>query len=110
MCNVGSRQVLLKPATVSLFLLTGKNCLRMTCTYFSQLIVSLKPQVQHSFLHLEHTRHQLSLDGAGLCRLDVDSENSSSNYFVYLCIPAREPMLLRKEYQLRIDLTFDDWS
>jgi hypothetical protein len=32
-----------------------------------------KQQVQQSFLYLLHTRHKISLDGAGLCGLDVDS-------------------------------------
>jgi hypothetical protein len=60
----------------------------MTCTYLSQLIVWLKTQVQHS-LHLQH-RLQLSLDGAGLRGLHVDSVNSSSDCFTYLSIPASE--------------------
>jgi hypothetical protein len=44
-------------------------------------------------LTLQHTRHQLSLDGVGRCGLDVDSVNSNRDYFVYLCIPASETML-----------------
>jgi hypothetical protein len=39
-------------------------------------------------LALKHTRHQLSLDGAGLRELDVDSVEFSNDYFAYLCIPA----------------------
>jgi hypothetical protein len=80
----------------------------MTCTYLSQLIVSLKTQVQQSFMHLQHTRHQISLDGVGLRGLDVDSVNPSSDYFAYLCIPASEITLLQKRCRLPIDLTFDD--
>jgi hypothetical protein len=34
---------------------------------FSQLIVSLKTQVQQSFLHLQHTIHELSMDGFSGC-------------------------------------------
>jgi hypothetical protein len=30
-------------------------------------IVSLKTQVHHSFLHLQHIRHQLSVDGFSNC-------------------------------------------
>jgi hypothetical protein len=73
------------------------DCTRMTCTYLSQLTVLLKKkkQVQQP-LHLQHTSHQLSLDGARLHGLDVDSVNSSSDYFVYLCIPASETMLHQK--------------
>jgi hypothetical protein len=44
-------------------------------------------------LHLQHTKHQLLLDGAGFHGLDVDSVNASSDYFAYLCIPASEIML-----------------
>jgi hypothetical protein len=61
----------------------------MTCTYLSQLIISFKhTRVQESFLHLQHTRPQLSLDGAGLRGLDAGSVNSSSDYYAYLYIPA----------------------
>jgi hypothetical protein len=45
--------------------------------YLSQLTVSLKTRVQQSFLHLQHTRHHLSLDGFSNCvavlALDFDS-------------------------------------
>jgi hypothetical protein len=61
----------------------------MTCTYFSQLIVQKS-------LDLQQTRHQLSLDGAELRGLDVDSVNSSRDYFAYLCIPASENTLQQK--------------
>jgi hypothetical protein len=47
-------------------------------------------------LALKHTRRQLSLDGAGLHGLDVDSVNTSSDYFAYLCIPASEATLHQK--------------
>jgi hypothetical protein len=57
---------------------------------------SVIPQVQQPFLHLQHTRHQLSLDGAGLGGLDVDSVKSSSDYLAYLCISASETMLYQK--------------
>jgi hypothetical protein len=72
----------------------------MTSTYISQLIVSLKEQVQKFFLHLQHTGHQLSLDGEGLSWLDVDSVNSGIDYFAYLCVPASETTL----YQKRISI------
>jgi hypothetical protein len=48
-------------------------------------------------LALKLTRQQLSLDGAGLRGLDVDSLNTSSDYFAYLCIPANETTLHQKE-------------
>jgi hypothetical protein len=67
-----------------------------TRRYLSQL----KTQVQQVFLHLQHTRHQLSLDGAGLPGLDVDSVNSNSDYFVYLCIPASETMLHQRRMSI----------
>jgi hypothetical protein len=35
--------------------------------YLSQWIVSLKTRAEQSFLHLQHTRHQLSLDGFRKC-------------------------------------------
>jgi hypothetical protein len=44
--------------------------------------------------------HQRSLDGAGLCGLDVDSVNSSSGYFAYLCMPASETMLHQKRMSI----------
>jgi hypothetical protein len=59
-------------------------------------------------LHLQLTRHQLSLDGTGLRGLDVDYVKSNSDYFAYLRIAASEATLVGKECQLRIDLTFDD--
>jgi hypothetical protein len=54
----------------------------MSCTSLAQVL--------QSFLHLQLTMHQLSLDGAGLRGSDVDSNNSPSNYLVYLCILASE--------------------
>jgi hypothetical protein len=74
---------------------SGKNYPRMTGIYLSQLIILLKKkkQVQQSFLHLQHTRHQFSLNGAGLRGLDVDCVKSSSDYFAYLCIPSSETTL-----------------
>jgi hypothetical protein len=65
-------------------------------------------QAQQCSLHLQHNRHQLSLDGAGLNGLDVDSVNSSSDYFAYLCILPNNTTLHQKECQLRMDVTFDD--
>jgi hypothetical protein len=44
-------------------------------------------------MHLQHTRHQLSLDGAGLRALDVGSVKTGSDYVAYLCIPASETAL-----------------
>jgi hypothetical protein len=59
--------------------------------HLSELAVLLKKNyVQQSFLLLQHIRHQLSLDEAALRGLNVDS---SSDYFVYLCIPVSETML-----------------
>jgi hypothetical protein len=49
-----------------------------------------------SFLHLQHTRHQLSLDIAGLRGLVMDSVNYSGDYFAYLFIPANETTLYHK--------------
>jgi hypothetical protein len=49
-----------------------------------------KIQVERSFLHLQHTRHELSPDGAGFRGFVVESANLSSDYFAYLCIPASE--------------------
>jgi hypothetical protein len=40
------------------------------------------------------------LDGAGLRGLDVDSPNSSSDYFAYLCIPANETTLHQKRMSI----------
>jgi hypothetical protein len=36
------------------------------------------------------------MDEAGLCGLDVNSVNSSSNYFAYFCIPANKTLLHQK--------------
>jgi hypothetical protein len=59
-------------------------------------VVSLKTKVQDSSLHLQHTRHQFSLDGAGTYGLDVVSANYNCDYFEYLCIPASGIMLYHK--------------
>jgi hypothetical protein len=40
-------------------------------------------QVQRFFLHLQHTRHQHLLDGAGLRELVVDSVKSISDYLAF---------------------------
>jgi hypothetical protein len=47
-------------------------------------------------LALTVQQQQHSLGGAEFRGLDVDYVNSSSYYFVYLCIPARESMLHQK--------------
>jgi hypothetical protein len=73
-----------------------KNCLRMICTSFTINSFVKKTQVQQSFLHLQHTRHKLSLHGVGPHGIDVDSVNSSGDYFAYLWIPACETMLPQK--------------
>jgi hypothetical protein len=52
----------------------------------------VKTQVQQS-LDLQHTRHKLLLDRAGLRGLDVDSVSSTSDYFACFCIPASETTL-----------------
>jgi hypothetical protein len=72
----------------------------MTCTYLSQLIVSLKNTDPTTGLALTAPRHKPSLDGAGLRGLDMDSVNSSSNYFAYLCIPASETTFLQKRMSI----------
>jgi hypothetical protein len=68
----------------------------MTCTYLSQLIVSLKSTGPTILLALTAHENQLSLDGAGVRGLDVDSMNTSNDYFAYLCIPASETTLHQK--------------
>jgi hypothetical protein len=60
------------------------------------LFLYKKTQAQQSFLRLQHTRPKLSLYGAGLRELDVDSVNSSGDYFEYLCITASETTLHQK--------------
>jgi hypothetical protein len=64
--------------------------------YLLQLILWLTTTGPTILLAL--TAHQTPnlLDGAGLCELDVDSVNSSINYFAYLCIPASETTLHQK--------------
>jgi hypothetical protein len=59
-----------------------------------------KTQVRHSFLHLQQTRYQFVLDGAGLHGLYVDSVNSSCDYFAHLCIPASETTLQQKRMSI----------
>jgi hypothetical protein len=65
----------------------------MTCIYLSQLIVSLK-NTGPTILLAHQT--SISLAGAGLHGLDVDSVNSSSDYFAYLCSPASETTFHQK--------------
>jgi hypothetical protein len=72
----------------------------MAYTCLSQLIVLLRNTGPTILLALKHTRHQLSLDGAGLHGLDVDSVNSSSDYFAYLYIPASETMLHQRRMSI----------
>jgi hypothetical protein len=98
MCSVCSSWVLLKPVVESFFF-----CLLWKELPENDLYVSFavnyffkKAQVPQSILHLQHTRHQLSLDGAGLCWLDVDPVNSCIDYFAYLCTPASETVLHQK--------------
>jgi hypothetical protein len=67
----------------------SQEVLKMLSLY-TQLIGLLKTQIQQYFFHLEHTRCQSPLDGAGLRGFHVDSVSFSSYYFVYLCIPACE--------------------
>jgi hypothetical protein len=67
----------------------------MTFTYLLQLVVLLKI-TGPTIVACTATRHQLSLYGAGLHRLDVDSVNSSSDYFAYLCVPVSETTLQQK--------------
>jgi hypothetical protein len=93
-----------QPYSLFYTLNSEKNCSRMTCTYLSQLIVSLKTQVQQSFLHKQHTRHQLSLDGAGFRGLHVDSVNSAAIILRSYVSLQVKPRFVRKECKLRIDL------
>jgi hypothetical protein len=51
-------------------------------------------------MHLQHVRHQLSVDGEGLHGLDVDSVNSNSDYFASLCTPASETTLNQKRMSI----------
>jgi hypothetical protein len=55
-----------------------------------------------TILASQQTRHQLSLDRAGLCGLEV-----CSDHFAYLCIHISETTLHQKECQLWINFTFD---
>jgi hypothetical protein len=73
---------------------------KVTCTYLSQLIALLKNTGPTILLALKHTRDQLSLAGAGHRELDVDSVNSGSDYFAYLCIPESETMLHQKRMSI----------
>ncbi|XP_023719536.1 uncharacterized protein LOC111871038, partial [Cryptotermes secundus] len=52
--------------------------------------------VEQSSLPLQHTRLQLSFNGAIPHGLDVDSVNSSSNNFSYVCVTTSETMLRQK--------------
>jgi hypothetical protein len=72
----------------------GKNCPRMTCTYLLQLNVSLKNTGPTILLAL--TAYQKPTFTGWSRTLDMDSVNSSSDYFVYLRIPASETMLQQK--------------
>jgi hypothetical protein len=57
-------------------------------------------------LHLQHTRHQLSLAEAGLHCLDMDSMNfSSDNLHIYVSLQMKA-RLIRKECQLWTNHTF----
>jgi hypothetical protein len=69
-------------------------------TYISFAINCFVKNTRTTILALKHTRHQLSLDGTGLRELDVDSVNSSSDYFAYLCIPASETTLHQKRISI----------
>jgi hypothetical protein len=51
-------------------------------------------------MQLQHARHQLSLHRAGLHGLNVDSLNSSSDYFAYLFIPSSETTLHQKRMSI----------
>jgi hypothetical protein len=94
---VGSSRVLLKPAIEFFFFCELLKEFPKNDLYICFAIVLLKKkQVKPSFLHLQHTRYQLSLEGAGLCGLGVDSVNSSSTYFAYFCIPESETTLHHK--------------
>jgi hypothetical protein len=72
----------------------------MTCRCLSQLSVSLK-NTGPVILVLKRVAvtnfHWMEL---GLHGLDVDSVNSSSDYFAYLCIPSSETMLRQKRMSI----------
>jgi hypothetical protein len=84
---------------------TSQEELKMLFLYkqISLAIVLLKNTGPTILLALKHTRHQLTLDGAGLRGLDVDSVNSSSDYFEYLCIPGSETTLHQKRMSIAVD-------
>jgi hypothetical protein len=74
----------------------------MDCTYLSQLIVPLKRNTGPTML-LAFTAHKTpTFTGwsAGLHGLDVDSVNSSIDYFAYLYIPASETTLHQKRMSI----------
>jgi hypothetical protein len=79
---------------------TPQEALKMLSLYtqisFAINCIVKKKKVQQSILHLQRTKHQLSLDGLGLRRFDVDSVNTSSDHFAYLYNPASETMLHQK--------------
>jgi hypothetical protein len=58
-------------------------------------------------LHLQQTTHKRLLQAAGLCGLDVDSVNSSSDDFAYASIQVK-PRFITKESELRTDIAFGD--
>jgi hypothetical protein len=74
----------------------GLKMLSLYTQIFFEINCSLKTQVQQSFLQLHPIQKPTSLAAAGFHGLDVDSVNCSSDYFAYLCIPARETILHQK--------------
>jgi hypothetical protein len=73
------------------------KCCPSTRRYISQLIVSLKKYRSNNPSCTYTTPDtNFSLDGERLRGLDVDTVNSSSDYFAYLYIPASETMLHQK--------------
>jgi hypothetical protein len=108
-CSVGSSRVLLKPAIESSSVNSEKNFPRMTCTYRSQLIVSLKTQVPIILLALEahQTPTFTGWSGASWVRCGILWTPVPIILRIYVPLQVK-PCFIRKEGQLLIDLAFDD--
>jgi hypothetical protein len=81
----------------------------MAYKHSSQLIVSLKKHKSNNpSIHLQHAKHQLSLDGAGLHGLDADSVDPVAIILrIYVSLQVKR-CFIRKGCQLRIDLILND--
>jgi hypothetical protein len=86
----------------------SQNVFKMLSLYMSQLIVSLKDTGTTILLALMIHRIPIFTGWSGLRGLDVDSVNCSTIILrIYVSLQVK-PRFIRKECQLRIDLTFDD--